>query len=221
MDLQTISMDRNVARRAVVRYRRAMQDARSERARAEDEAILRGYRAIAHGQTIISLRDAIRSGGEFSTFLPKLAIARADEPADHGPPAPRWKPRLRPQYLHVLEDAQGPRARDPPATGRNAPAACVDRQSGNGIERDRADHPTRAPAECVAGPLLGPLRGGVGPGRSARSCPPERPRRRPVRRPGDMGPHRARAHSPGHDEGGDRVKVTDMKPTQLGATQEA
>jgi hypothetical protein len=73
-------MDRNVARQAVVAYRRAMQEARSERARAEDEAILRGYRAIARGQTIISLHDAIRAGGEFSNFLPKIAIARADEP---------------------------------------------------------------------------------------------------------------------------------------------
>ena len=80
MDLQTITLDRNVARKAVADYRRAMQNARSERARAEDEAILRGYRAIARGQTIISLRDAIRAGGEFSNFLPKLAIARADEP---------------------------------------------------------------------------------------------------------------------------------------------
>lgn len=80
MDLQRISIDRNVARQAVVQYRRAMQEARSERAKLEDEAILRGYRAIARGQTIISLRDAIRAGGEFSTFLPKLAIARADEP---------------------------------------------------------------------------------------------------------------------------------------------
>lgn len=80
MDLQTITLDPNEARKAVVAYRRAMQSARSERARAEDAAILRGYKAIASGHPIIALRDVIRVGGENSRFLPKLAIARADEP---------------------------------------------------------------------------------------------------------------------------------------------
>jgi hypothetical protein len=80
MDLSTITIDPNEARKAVVAYRRALQYARSERARREDEAILRGYREIARGHPIISLRDVVHAGGEFSNRLPKIAIARADEP---------------------------------------------------------------------------------------------------------------------------------------------
>lgn len=79
MDLQTITIDRNEARRAVAAYRRAVQTARSEQAAAEDAAILRGYREIAAGHPIIALRDVIHTGGENSRYLPKLAIARADE----------------------------------------------------------------------------------------------------------------------------------------------
>lgn len=80
MDLTTITIDRNEARKAVVAYRRALQTEKHAQLQREDEAILRGYREIAAGHPIISLRDAIHAGGEFSNFLPKLAIARADEP---------------------------------------------------------------------------------------------------------------------------------------------
>jgi hypothetical protein len=80
VDLSTITIDRNEARKAVAQYRRAMQTSRTERARDEDAAIMRGYREIAAGHPIISLRDAIHAGGENSRFLPKIAIARADEP---------------------------------------------------------------------------------------------------------------------------------------------
>jgi len=80
MDLSTITIDPNEARKAVVAYRRALQNARSTRAHEEDAAILRGYREIAAGHPIISLRDVMHAGGEFTNKLPKLAISRADEP---------------------------------------------------------------------------------------------------------------------------------------------
>jgi hypothetical protein len=80
MDLSTITIDPNEARKAVVAYRRALQMDRSDRARQEDEAILRGYREIARGHPIISLRDVIHAGGEYANRLPKLALSRADEP---------------------------------------------------------------------------------------------------------------------------------------------
>lgn len=79
MDLSTITIDRNEARKAVVAYRRALQTEKHATLRREDEAILRGYREIAAGHPIISLPQALKAGGEDSRLLPKLAIARADE----------------------------------------------------------------------------------------------------------------------------------------------
>ena len=79
MDLSTITVDRSEARKAVAAYRRALQNEKHERLRKEDEAILRGYREIARGHPIISIRDVIHAGGETSRFLPKLAISRANE----------------------------------------------------------------------------------------------------------------------------------------------
>jgi hypothetical protein len=78
MDLSTITVDRQAAREAVAAYRRALHNEKHERLRKEDEAILRGYREIARGHPIISIRDVIHAGGETSRFLPKLAISRAE-----------------------------------------------------------------------------------------------------------------------------------------------
>lgn len=71
-------LERGEARRAVANYRRALREGKHEQLRREDEAILRGYREIAAGRPIISIAEVIRAGGE-RDFLPKLAIARADE----------------------------------------------------------------------------------------------------------------------------------------------
>jgi hypothetical protein len=79
MDLSTITVDRQAAREAVAAYRRALHNEKHEQLRAEDEAILRGYREISRGHPIISIRDVIHAGGETSRFLPKLGISRADE----------------------------------------------------------------------------------------------------------------------------------------------
>ena len=79
MDLSTITVDRQAAREAVAAYRRALHNEKHEQLRKEDEAILRGYREIARGHPIISIRDIIHAGGETSRFLPKLGISRANE----------------------------------------------------------------------------------------------------------------------------------------------
>ena len=78
--LATIDMPRTEARKAFLNYRRAMYAQRDEGARAEDEQIMRCYRALALGRQVVDIRDAIKRGGERPRdHLPRLAIARADE----------------------------------------------------------------------------------------------------------------------------------------------
>src|SRR5262245_56044223 len=75
MDLATISMDRNEARKAFLEYRRAVR-ARHD---AEDEAIMRGYRELANGRQLLKLSETIRAGGfDERVSMPRLAICRAD-----------------------------------------------------------------------------------------------------------------------------------------------
>lgn len=86
MELATIKMDRNVARRAFLDYRRAVR----ERHNDEDAQIMRGYRALAQGKQLIHLRDTIKAGGvdvktyrggrggEIVFHVPRLAACRAD-----------------------------------------------------------------------------------------------------------------------------------------------
>lgn len=85
MNLATIEMDRNVARRAFLDYRAAVRERHDE----EDRAIMTGYRALSRGQQLIRLSDTLRAGGtETKTIrvgrstetviVPRLAVARAD-----------------------------------------------------------------------------------------------------------------------------------------------
>lgn len=75
MDLQTVEMPRAEARAKFREYR----DAVRARFTKEDDEIMRGYRAIARGQRVISLRTAISTGGVCeNTGRPKLAVARAN-----------------------------------------------------------------------------------------------------------------------------------------------
>lgn len=85
MNLDLITMDRGVARRAFLDYRHAVHDRhRTERVetekrlRSEDEALMRGYRALSLGKQLLRLSDAIRAGGEDDLFRPRLGFARAD-----------------------------------------------------------------------------------------------------------------------------------------------
>lgn len=75
MDLTTIEVTKAEARAKVAEYLKAVR-ARHD---AEDEAILRGYRALAKGHALISLPDVIGRAGFDEQHRPRLAIARADE----------------------------------------------------------------------------------------------------------------------------------------------
>lgn len=68
-----ISMDKGEARKAFLAYR----DAVRKRASKEDEALTRGYRALAKGQKIIELSQTFKAAGVDDRFRPRLAIARA------------------------------------------------------------------------------------------------------------------------------------------------
>lgn len=74
MDLSTITMPRHEARLAFLDYRRALQQRHND----EDEAIMRGYRAMAAGHQLLNLREAITAGGQDELGCPRLAVMRAD-----------------------------------------------------------------------------------------------------------------------------------------------
>jgi hypothetical protein len=75
MDIATINIDRDEARRRVEAF-----TARRRRALTEmDKVLYRGYKALAEGLAVIDVNDAIKRGGQFdSNHCPKLALARAD-----------------------------------------------------------------------------------------------------------------------------------------------
>jgi hypothetical protein len=90
MQLATIEMSKTEARKAFLEYRRSVR----ERHDAEDEQIMRGYRALASGHQLIRLSETLRAGGTeerrvtirnwqnerelLDVRVPKLAVARAD-----------------------------------------------------------------------------------------------------------------------------------------------
>lgn len=90
MDLQAVTVDRATARQAVADYRRALK----ERHDAEDEAMLRAYRASLKGLSLIRLTETVRLGGTDTieapdsswsrrivvASVPRIAVARADQP---------------------------------------------------------------------------------------------------------------------------------------------
>jgi hypothetical protein len=97
MDVPVIEMDPEAAEQAFKEYREAVRSTAKEKyaeARNEyerlDRAIMRGYKEIAKGNSLLRLSDALRAGGveeitwkdwegktRAATF-PRLAIARAD-----------------------------------------------------------------------------------------------------------------------------------------------
>ena len=95
MQLDTIKMDRNEARRAFLEYRAAVRDRHDH----EDEAIMRAYRAASRGAQLIRLSEVLAAGGLTTcdvpimgrdakqrwvevgarpVDVPRLAVARAD-----------------------------------------------------------------------------------------------------------------------------------------------
>jgi hypothetical protein len=74
MDLTTITISQQEARIKFVEYRHAVR----ERHQKEDEILMRGYRALALGRRVLSIRDTFIASGFTPDRLPKLALCRAD-----------------------------------------------------------------------------------------------------------------------------------------------
>jgi hypothetical protein len=75
MLLATISSEsRWKARQKFLEYRHAVQ----ERHNAEDEMLMKGYRALSMGRQVVDIHQTIRQAGVDAFNRPKLAISRAD-----------------------------------------------------------------------------------------------------------------------------------------------
>lgn len=75
MTLTKITMDKDDARARYDAYR-AMPEAKRT---GEDEAAMRGFKAMADGKDLVDLVDALRDAGVDGQGMPRLAIARADQ----------------------------------------------------------------------------------------------------------------------------------------------
>ncbi len=99
MELATIEVPQQVARERFLQYRNQLRTERDEIRRAEDEQIMRAYRAAAKGARLIQLTEVLRAGGTIdvpgrtrtwsddlrrdvvtstTALVPRLAVARAD-----------------------------------------------------------------------------------------------------------------------------------------------
>lgn len=84
MFLTAIEIDRLEARKKFLEYRNSVR----ARHNAEDEQIMRGYRALAQGKQVIDIVATMRAGGVIDLrdsdnnirTVPRLAIMRADAP---------------------------------------------------------------------------------------------------------------------------------------------
>lgn len=75
MNLPTLEMPVEEARREYLTYRKAIENDRF----AEYEIIRKSYHALSKGHAIVNVRDAIKAAGAHEDGSPKLAIARADD----------------------------------------------------------------------------------------------------------------------------------------------
>lgn len=85
MDLSTLTMDKDEARRRFLEYRNSVR----QRHNAEDEQIMRGYRALSRGHQVIDICATLRKGGWMllpprwhksqPVWVPRLALMRADQ----------------------------------------------------------------------------------------------------------------------------------------------
>lgn len=71
-------ISRQQAREAFLAYKRGILSETDAVRKREYEALMRGYRAIARGQTVLDLHLAMRHAGLQPGTFPKLAICRAD-----------------------------------------------------------------------------------------------------------------------------------------------
>lgn len=71
MDLATIEVPAAVARKEFLAYRESLRTERDEHRRAEDEELMRAYRAASRGARLIRLTDVLRAGGVQTTEVPE------------------------------------------------------------------------------------------------------------------------------------------------------
>lgn len=131
MNLSEISVSREQAETALEEYRESVKNAlqvehdellsRAERRRVEmetaDKQIMEGYRAIANGRQVISLRASLIAGGEDKEHRPRLAVARADEPRIEMTRWPNGRVRYDPM---VRRDRSGWSTEGWPASGNTS-----------------------------------------------------------------------------------------------------
>lgn len=76
MYTRTLNMSKMKAWNAFQQYRKALGTSASP----EDRAIMKAYKALSKGKTVIDLNATIKEAGVFENGLPRLAIVRADFP---------------------------------------------------------------------------------------------------------------------------------------------
>lgn len=74
MNVQVISLNREQARERFLEYRAAL---RRDHTKA-DEALMRGFRALAKGKAVLDLLGVMKTAGLDTRGRPRLAIVRAD-----------------------------------------------------------------------------------------------------------------------------------------------
>ena len=80
MQVATIDIDRDEARKRIEQF----TTKRRRKLTEMDQALYRGYKALAEGLTLIDVNQAIKQGGHFEdNDCPKLAIARSDVETVH------------------------------------------------------------------------------------------------------------------------------------------
>jgi len=123
MEVATIQIDREEARKRVEEFTAKRRKKLTEM----DQALFRGYKALAEGLTLIDVNEAVRQGGYFEeNYCPKLAIARSDvetvyfnhrfdwsdTPPKHGGNYIAWNPNNRDAAEKIRHDAIEALARD-------------------------------------------------------------------------------------------------------------
>jgi hypothetical protein len=78
MNVETITMEPEVARQAFRDYRAAVKLNRDDRRRREDEQMAAAYKAASKGLAVLDLHHVMKQAGVLESGYPVLAIAKAD-----------------------------------------------------------------------------------------------------------------------------------------------
>lgn len=132
MNIPTIQIEPDVARRAFLEYKRSVEEAanreisdyetRSSKRRAEleetDKALMAGYRLLSTHKRVIVLSDVLRQGGVDAHNRPKLAVARADERQIALWVSPNGTTTYRPMVDRWAKGESAPRENNPDVSRR-------------------------------------------------------------------------------------------------------